>query len=400
MTKGSLTEATDTHHTPEKKWLSFFCTLENSEIMKLFTTLKSLPFFEHDKQMNERFDRAKRIVNIINSNPENWDQWVPYNILNLGKGFIAQLKSFSELHQGKGIGAALDQSGTEGSRKKALSEDLDYIYSGCYRFICEYDFFQRDGSNENVHSELLDLKKVIESEYLDVERHLQGLLAHSVIFIPTQLIKFYLQHENILAIKRYNENTRIASKLNDNWTKEIEAKEKVVAELKEQLEDVSHGYNFVGLHKGFARITENKEEERLVLTFAMVVMAFIIIVPLFFEIWVLFSNPDTQFKIDSFFKLFPLVTLEIVLIYFFRILLVNYRSVKAQILQLELRKTLCEFIQKYVDYSKEIKTKEDNPLEKFENLIFSGLVSDSEKIPSTFDGIDQLTQLAKAVTGK
>lgn len=63
--------------------------------------------------------------------------------------------------------------------------------------------------------------------------------------------------------------------------------------------------------------------------------------------------------------------------------------------QIELRKTLCQFIQNYSDYSKNIKEKDANSLEKFENLIFSGLVTNEDKLPSTFDGIEQLTKLIK-----
>jgi hypothetical protein len=60
---------------------------------------------------------------------------------------------------------------------------------------------------------------------------------------------------------------------------------------------------------------------------------------------------------------------------------------------------LCQFIQNYAEYSKEIKTKDKSALEKFENLIFSGIVSDEQNLPSTFDGIEQLSKLADAIKG-
>ncbi|HDR1868661.1 TPA: hypothetical protein SIC62_000746 [Pasteurella multocida] len=66
-------------------------------------------------------------------------------------------------------------------------------------------------------------------------------------------------------------------------------------------------------------------------------------------------------------------------------------------MQLELRKTLCQFIQSYADYAKEIKEKDRSSLEKFENLIFSSILSDSEKVPSTFDGLEQLANLIKNI---
>ena len=97
--------------------------------------------------------------------------------------------------------------------------------------------------------------------------------------------------------------------------------------------------------------------------------------------------------------LIPLISLEIILIYFFRVVLMNYRSVKAQILQIELRQTLCEFIQSYANYSSAIKEKDKEVLNKFENLIFSGVLSDPEKLPSTFDGLEQIAALIKNIKG-
>ncbi|HGE6119725.1 hypothetical protein [Vibrio cholerae] len=77
----------------------------------------------------------------------------------------------------------------------------------------------------------------------------------------------------------------------------------------------------------------------------------------------------------------------------------NYRSTKAQIMQIELRQTLCQFIQSYAEYASEIKSKDTTSLEKFENLIFSGILSDAEKLPSTFDGLEQIGKLLKSVKG-
>lgn len=92
-----------------------------------------------------------------------------------------------------------------------------------------------------------------------------------------------------------------------------------------------------------------------------------------------------------------LSTLSIVaiLIYYFRIVFHSYKSVQSQILQLELRRTLIQFIQSYTEYSTEIKVKDKDALAKFESIIFSGIVSNNEKLPSTYDGLDQIMKLLK-----
>lgn len=95
--------------------------------------------------------------------------------------------------------------------------------------------------------------------------------------------------------------------------------------------------------------------------------------------------------------LLPLISIEVILIYFFRVILLNHRSVKAQIMQIELRQTMCQFIQNYTEYSSEIKKEDAGELEKFESLIFSGVLSDPEKLPSTFDGMEQIGSLIKSI---
>jgi len=71
--------------------------------------------------------------------------------------------------------------------------------------------------------------------------------------------------------------------------------------------------------------------------------------------------------------------------------------VKSQLLQIDLRKTLCRFIQHYSEYSSKLKKDDPESLNKFESLIFSGIISDEGNIPSTYDGIDQFTKFIKSL---
>ena len=98
-------------------------------------------------------------------------------------------------------------------------------------------------------------------------------------------------------------------------------------------------------------------------------------------------------------NMLPVLGLEFVFIYFFRVVLNHYNSIQTQIMQIELRQSLCQFIQSYAKYAKEIKEKDGASLEKFENLIFSSILSTPDKVPSTFDGIEQLSNLIKNIKG-
>jgi hypothetical protein len=90
---------------------------------------------------------------------------------------------------------------------------------------------------------------------------------------------------------------------------------------------------------------------------------------------------------------------ELLMLYFFRIALLNYRSAKAQSLQLDLRIHLCRFIQNYATEANGMRTAAEKSLEKFETLIFSGIAANEETLPTTFDGLDHLAKLVKSIKG-
>ena len=95
------------------------------------------------------------------------------------------------------------------------------------------------------------------------------------------------------------------------------------------------------------------------------------------------------------YSILPVVSITLIGIYYFRVLLSNYKSIKAQLLQIELRKTLCRFIQHYSEHSHKMKGSDPTSLEKFEDIIFSGIVADDTEIPSTYDGVEQVSKLIK-----
>ena len=106
------------------------------------------------------------------------------------------------------------------------------------------------------------------------------------------------------------------------------------------------------------------------------------------------SNPskavDSKVIANKIINYIPLILIEILLVFYFRIFLRQFNSVNAQLLQLKMRLSVCQFIEGYVDFKKQ---NEGNGLEDFEKLIFSNLMPSAEQVPSTFDGIDQLSKL-------
>jgi hypothetical protein len=169
--------------------------------------------------------------------------------------------------------------------------------------------------------------------------------------------------------------------------------------LKEQLDELETGFNFVGLVDGFRKLVTQKKSEKDGAFFTLLLLGTLVLLPVLAEVLFISRNIDDldKYKQALLFALPPVITLEVLLIYFFRVVLVHFRSIKAQLLQLELRTTLCQFIQSYSTYSTKIKEKDATALEKFESLVFSGLISSDEHLPSTFDGTEQLAKLFKSM---
>jgi len=183
----------------------------------------------------------------------------------------------------------------------------------------------------------------------------------------------------------------------DTWNSEFEAKKAAVEILKDKLDTYETGFNFVGLYQGFSALKKEKVDLVPSLEKRFTGLAAgIVIIPILELIWVLFNykSLNTNLGILGFIAL-PTISIIIILFYFLRVSLIDLKSLKSQIMQLELRMTLCQFIQSYAEKSKELKEHNKEGFEKFESLIFSSIVSSDDKIPSTFDAREQLSSLLK-----
>ena len=155
-------------------------------------------------------------------------------------------------------------------------------------------------------------------------------------------------------------------------------------------------FNFVGLSQGFKDILDKKNGSKCWTFWGLVVLAIILLAPVAYEAYYLInSNIDMKWQ-----NLLPVAGLELILIYLFRVVLNHYLSLQTQIMQLELRQSICQFIEEYVKFAEKIKETDRGALEKFENLIFSGIVLNPNKIPGTFDGIDSIAPIIDAIKGK
>lgn len=176
----------------------------------------------------------------------------------------------------------------------------------------------------------------------------------------------------------------------------FEQKKEAIIELEQKLDKYKITYDFVLLNKGFQQLYEQKKIELknrqdgyslfgalLVCTPFAVIIAIVVMI---------ISGYEAKITSLWFFAI-PITTLMIFLFYFTRVGLQNVRSTQSQMMQLELRMALCQFIHNYAEDSEKLHKKNAAGFEKFENIIFSPLVSSDDKIPTTFDGMEQLAKL-------
>jgi len=187
----------------------------------------------------------------------------------------------------------------------------------------------------------------------------------------------------------------------EGWTKDLPAWRKEVEELAEKVETKTAELNFAALSEAFIHLISKRQKEikTQAIWTKLIGMATVIFpaLSLLIKFYIPLPSPlDWSVLIYA----FPLVTIELMLLYFFRIALRNDYSLKAQLLQLEVRLAVCTFVQKYAEFAQKFKDKDGKMLEKFESLVFSGITADIKNIPSQFDGIDQLASLLKGVRGE
>ncbi|MNK99263.1 hypothetical protein D3C87_1196510 [compost metagenome] len=219
--------------------------------------------------------------------------------------------------------------------------------------------------------------------------------------MPVQVAKKLLNDPAIAEFRRFSQTVEEASKLKADWDSELEERRLHVEAIQQGLKDATSSYNFVGLVDGFRHLAITKLTERRVAFWSLIVLAIVMITPPTVQITYVVTHIDA---IESkkgllLYTLPTILAIEVILIYFFRVVLAQFRSVKAQVLQLDLRIALCQFVQSYAEYSKKIRKDDPSALSKFEAIVFSSLVSESEGIPSTFDGAEQLANLIKSIRG-
>jgi hypothetical protein len=323
-----------------------------------------------------KFDFLVRALGIIRANAAEFDEHSQVNIRMIGPGVTGTLDKV-------------------GRTQPVQDADVDQLYAMLYRFLVEFDLSSVNGLSDDLSA----FQRFAETNLALFSAPAQYMINFSVRQMPIVIMKHLLGTEalqNVQNVKRYAESVdaKIAA-----FTNDLKEREKRVSDLKDSLETYKSAFNFVGLYDGFDDLAQAKGAEVEKQRKWLVVFGLLAVTPLLVGMTIFYLNIDHLSNIGwpAVWGVIPAVSLTVILIYFFRVALRASDAAKAQLLQLNLRKTLCRFIQSYADYAKSVGETNPAALGKFENVIFAGLVSSEEKLPATFDGVDQLSNFIKAV---
>ena len=166
-------------------------------------------------------------------------------------------------------------------------------------------------------------------------------------------------------------------------------------DLGQRLTDVKREGNFKLLAKAFSTLRTKKNKE-VILAQARMWLFILLLTVLPARVFKhAFYAGEVKMSLSGLLIYVPLISLELLFFYFMRLFYSEVKSLKSQLVQIDLRLNLCEFIYDYVETRD--KTHSDRVSESwkaFEALIFSPIQPNEDKIPSVMDGTDVLADLA------
>lgn len=328
----------------------------------------------------ENIDAIKEVLNDM-ANPEKLYMSLDFNlckfnIKHVGNRFIDSLESNN------------------------IEKEWDHILSHTVRFSKEIELLS-DTHIESVHK----LLTIYESK-----KELSNQIYYALRIMPYRIVN----NEIIQGQEKYKKE--VSEHIDDILTNKLPNKKKEIEYLKKDCDNYStllkgfkQEFSFLALNQAFNKLERSKQVARIITFLLLIVLAFIIVyVPYFYyeksflieqitKVYNLTLNKDNIFILFS--GLIPMIFIESIFIYYFKIVLNKYNSITDQIVQLETKQAIMQFIESYVDYKKDKGLKTED-LSKFEDIIFSQISPNLKDIPNSPDLVSIIESISKAVKGK
>lgn len=275
---------------------------------------------------------------------------------------------------------------------KSNGDSRDQLFVYCYRMGMEFEISFSGDAHMDFIEVVYNARNYVD-ELSGVLRFQAEYAGHQMVI---QVAKSYLNHPDMAKLVDLPSTIRMADKKSIEFRRALDEREARVNSLKDTLESYKHAFNFVGLYDGFKRLRDDKEWQANRNLMFLVVLGFAMLAIPISKIY----GFGLTVVVHDYEYYAAMIGVEFFLVFMFRVSLHNFKAIKAQLLQIDLRMTLCQFIQDYAKYAEEIRAKDKELLVQFEKIIFSGIVNSEDAIPSTFDGLEKIAELIKAVKTK
>ncbi|MNX48737.1 hypothetical protein D3C86_793250 [compost metagenome] len=362
---------------PQSSETQFFASSENLDVLRRFSRdLRDV----QDREIPQIEARLLEIIELMMSGASLFDKYCASNIEWIGTNFMDTLQKFPRV-------------GADRLSNAQRHEHVVTTFIMAYRFLSELEFQQAEPSVQ-----IQQIGHFIDDNLEMFSPRARQMLTYARYAMPVAIAKRLLNDPTIGEFRKLSQALDTAEKLKTDWDAELNERRAHVDAISDGLKQATASFNFVGLVNGFRQMASKKNLERQVSFWSLIALAIVMVTPPSIQIGFVIAHMD-DFELKRVVLLYTLptiVAIELILIYLFRVVLAQFRSVKAQILQLDLRIALCQFIQSYAEYAVQMKKDDPEVLSKFEAVVFSSLVPDSEGIPSTFDGVEQLSNLIKS----
>lgn len=269
------------------------------------------------------------------------------------------------------------------------------IFSSTHAVLCEVSFH----ATQNLGDEAKSTFEFVEGNLAEFTPETRRALTYNIYALPARITKELLTNPGTMELRRLASSLDEARRNREEWDGIFSSQKAQISTLEDSIGRISANYNFVALHDGFKKLKEAKKKESILSFAPTLLLGFLLLATPVAQLSFVFYNIkdiETHKSLLAY-SLPSLVAIELFILYFFRLTLTQFRSIKTQLLQIDLRMALCQFIQGYSEFSSKIQKENPESLSRFEALIFSGLVADEKGLPSTFDGLDQITALIKNV---
>ena len=264
---------------------------------------------------------------------------------------------------------------------------LSNLFVICYRYVCEYEFVKSEGLPNSLALAKSELAGLDFSDYPEAKSQYDWVNSQ----MPVHILKAAFDQEDLKSVKGFGNFIKKATAEFARFESDYSNKLDRITNLEQRLRSGEQGLNFSLLNKGFASLKKAKVSEKKKSLLGVWLFGVALAIAPVLKMLNLLPEPKENIALAI--NTASFIGFELLLIYFFRISLGNFRSVSQQILQIDLRMTLCSFVESYSEFAIKVRASDTEMLAKFEEVVFSEVAFGDSALPSAFEGVEHVSSI-------